>query len=70
MWVQKVSDSIECDFARPDPGVALTVIDIHRGFISTGVDLGEGRECVGEVEKLIPLIQQVAEFADRLCKLS
>lgn len=46
------------------------VIDLHRGFVWRSVDLGTGRECEGEAEKLVPLIQQVAGFADMLCKLS
>ena len=46
------------------------VIDLHRGFVCRSVDLSTGCVCEGEAEKLIPLIQQVAEFADRLCKLS
>ena len=46
------------------------VIDLHRGFVLRSVDLGTGRECEGEAEKLIPLIKQVAVFADVLCKLS
>lgn len=50
--------------------ITPTVIDLHRGFIRRCVELGTGHECEGEAEKLIPLIQQVAEFANRLCKLS
>lgn len=50
--------------------IVPTVIDLHRGFVWRSVDLGEGRECGGEAEKLISLVQQAAEFADRLCKLS
>lgn len=46
------------------------VIDLHRGFVLRSADLSTGCVCEGEAEKLIPLIQQVAEFADRLCKLS